>query len=26
VLDIPSIRGEVRQGLWDARTEYPSFR
>jgi nucleoid-associated protein YgaU len=26
VLDIPSIQGEVRQGLWDARTEYPSFR
>jgi tetratricopeptide (TPR) repeat protein len=26
VLDIPSIRGEVRQGLWDETTDYPSFR
>jgi hypothetical protein len=26
VLDIPSIRGEVRQGLWDATRSYPSLR
>jgi tetratricopeptide (TPR) repeat protein len=26
VLDIPSIQGEVRQGLWDEKTDYPSFR
>ncbi|MDR1444548.1 MAG: LysM peptidoglycan-binding domain-containing protein [Treponema sp.] len=26
VLDIPSIQGEVRQGLWDAETDYPAFR
>ncbi|MDR2376646.1 MAG: LysM peptidoglycan-binding domain-containing protein [Treponema sp.] len=23
VLDIPSINGEVRQGMWDEKTEYP---
>jgi tetratricopeptide (TPR) repeat protein len=23
VLDIPSLRGEVRQGLWDSATDYP---
>jgi tetratricopeptide (TPR) repeat protein len=23
VLDIPSIKGEVRQGMWDEKTEYP---
>jgi hypothetical protein len=26
VLDIPSIRGEERQGLWDAEKTYPSLR
>jgi hypothetical protein len=26
VLDIPSINGEVRQGLWDAGKTYPSLR
>jgi tetratricopeptide (TPR) repeat protein len=26
VLDIPSIRGENRQGMWNDRTEYPSLR
>ena len=25
VLDIPSIRGEARQGMWDANAVYPSF-
>ncbi|MDR2766828.1 MAG: LysM peptidoglycan-binding domain-containing protein [Treponema sp.] len=24
-LDIPSIKGEEREGLWDENTEYPSF-
>ncbi|MDR3146002.1 MAG: LysM peptidoglycan-binding domain-containing protein [Treponema sp.] len=23
VLDIPSIKGEVRQGMWDEKTQYP---
>ncbi|MDR0452190.1 MAG: LysM peptidoglycan-binding domain-containing protein [Treponema sp.] len=26
VLDIPSIRGEEREGLWNEDTEYPAFR
>ncbi|MDR1129212.1 MAG: LysM peptidoglycan-binding domain-containing protein [Treponema sp.] len=26
ILDIPSIRGEEREGLWNENTEYPSFR
>ncbi|MDR1410655.1 MAG: LysM peptidoglycan-binding domain-containing protein [Spirochaetaceae bacterium] len=26
VLDIPSIKGEEREGLWNETTEYPSFR
>jgi hypothetical protein len=26
VLDIPSIRGEERQGLWDAEKTYPALR
>jgi hypothetical protein len=26
VLDIPSIRGETRQGLWDATRSYPSLQ
>jgi tetratricopeptide (TPR) repeat protein len=26
VLDIPSIQGEVRQGMWDEKTDYPSLR
>ncbi|MDR2177586.1 MAG: LysM peptidoglycan-binding domain-containing protein [Treponema sp.] len=26
VLDIPSIQGEVRQGMWNEKTEYPSLR
>jgi hypothetical protein len=26
VLDIPSIKGEVRRGMWDEKTEYPSLR
>jgi nucleoid-associated protein YgaU len=26
VLDIPSIKGEERQGLWDAEKTYPSLR
>jgi nucleoid-associated protein YgaU len=25
ILDIPSIKGEKREGLWDENTEYPSF-
>jgi hypothetical protein len=25
ILDIPSIRGEVREGLWDENADYPSF-
>lgn len=24
VLDIPSIKGEIRQGMWDEKTKYPS--
>jgi nucleoid-associated protein YgaU len=26
VLDIPSIRGEARRGMWDERTDYPPLR
>jgi len=26
VLNIPSIRGETRQGMWQEGTEYPVFR
>jgi tetratricopeptide (TPR) repeat protein len=26
VLDIPGIQGELRRGMWDERTEYPSLR
>ena len=25
ILDIPSIKGEEREGLWNENTEYPSF-
>lgn len=26
VLDIPSLQGETRRGMWDEKTEYPPFR
>jgi nucleoid-associated protein YgaU len=26
ILDIPSIQGETRRGMWNEKTEYPSFR
>jgi hypothetical protein len=26
ILDIPSIQGEIRRGMWNERTEYPSLR
>jgi hypothetical protein len=26
VLDIPSLQGEARQGMWDEKTEYPPLR
>ncbi|MDR0378267.1 MAG: LysM peptidoglycan-binding domain-containing protein [Spirochaetaceae bacterium] len=26
ILDIPSIQGEIRQGMWDASTEYPPLQ
>ena len=26
IMDIPSIRGESRQGMWDPNTEYPALR